>query len=350
MKAAPVWRAMEQSGSFEQVLVHTGQHYDRLMSDLLFEQLELPEPDFNLAVGPGTHGKQTGEVMMRLESLLLERPPNVVIVYGDVNSTMAAALTASKLHIPVAHVEAGLRSFDWTMPEEINRVVTDRVSQILLTPSHDADENLLREGATPRSIHRVGNVMIDSLLRCLPIANAASLVEPILGAAAEFVLVTLHRPATVDEPRLLKELVEALNTIAAQLPVLVPLHPRTRQRIDPAWVGSKDLHLIDPVGYLEFVDLERKARLVITDSGGVQEETAYLGVPCITVRDNTERPITIEVGTNTLVGRDPRRMLETARHLLHAPRRPHRVPELWDGHTGERIAAVLATELASAAA
>ena len=343
MKAAPVWRAMQDSGAFDQVLVHTGQHYDRLMSGLLFEQLQLPVPDLNLAVGPGSHATQTGEVMTRLEPLLAADPPDVLVVYGDVNSTMAAALTASKLHISVAHVEAGLRSFDRTMPEEINRIVTDRVAQFLLTPSADADENLRREGASADAIFRVGNVMIDSLMRCLPVADANAVLTTVFGnTSTPFVLVTLHRPATVDEPALLKSMIETLSRLAEECPVLVPLHPRTRQRMDPRWVSSAKLHIIDPIGYLEFIDLERKARLVITDSGGVQEETTYLGVPCITVRDNTERPITIQAGTNTLVGRDPKRMLDTAFNLLRSGSPSHRVPELWDGKTGERIAAVLA--------
>ena len=343
MKAAPVLRALASSGNIEQLLVHTGQHYDRPMSDLILQQLQVPQPDVNLGVGSATHTVQTAEVMTRLEPVLSEARPDVVIVYGDVNSTMAATITAAKLEIPVAHVEAGLRSYDRSMPEEINRMITDRLAQVLLTPSADADENLLREGTDPATIHRVGNVMIDSLIRCLPIADAREVLTRLgCGPDDPFVLVTLHRPATVDDPALLREMMDALSALAADIPVVVPLHPRTRARLDPQWTGSDQLKLLGPLGYLEFLDLERKARLVVTDSGGVQEETTYLGVPCITVRDNTERPITTTVGTNLVVGRDPRRMLSTARTILRDGARPHQVPELWDGRAAERIAEVLA--------
>jgi UDP-N-acetylglucosamine 2-epimerase (non-hydrolysing) len=337
MKAAPVLSAFTRRG-WEQLLVHTGQHYDELMSDLLFRQLELPAPDVNLGVGSGSHAQQTGAVMTAVEKLLLERRPGVVIVYGDVNSTMAAALAAAKLHVPVAHVEAGLRSFDRSMPEEINRLVTDQIADYLFTPSEDGDANLLREGVAREKIFRVGNVMIDTLIRCLPIADPSSVLAKLrLRADEPFVLVTLHRPANVDAPEPLAKLMAVLGEIAMRIPVVFPMHPRTRARAGHV-TRPPGLHLIDPVGYLEFLGLQKYARLVITDSGGVQEETTYLGVPCLTVRPNTERPITVTSGTNTLVGTDPTKLLEAARDHLSAKARQARIPPLWDGRAAERIA------------
>jgi len=339
MKAAPVLQALSRAG-VPQVLVHTGQHYDEAMSGRLFAQLGLPTPDVNLNVGSASHAQQTAAIMIGMEAQLLERRPRLVMVYGDVNSTVAAALVAAKINIPVAHVEAGLRSFDRTMPEEINRMVTDRLATLLFTPSADGDENLLREGTPPESIHRVGNVMIDSLLQCLPLASADHVLAAIgLAPPAPYVLVTLHRPATVDETGLLDGLLNSLRSLAERIPVVFPVHPRTKARIGDRAVAG--IHLIEPVGYLEFLALERDARLVITDSGGVQEETTFFKVPCITVRDNTERPVTITHGTNTLIGRDPDLLLETAHAKLDAPKGDGRIPELWDGHAADRIAAVV---------
>lgn len=342
MKAAPVLRALSAKTAVTQRLVHTGQHYDAAMSDRFFEQLRLPAPDVNLGVGSGSHAQQTADVMVRIEKELVQHTPALLIVYGDVNSTMAAALVAAKLHIPVAHVEAGLRSFDWTMPEEVNRVVTDRLASLLLTPSVDGDENLLREGANPASIRRIGNVMIDSLIASLPAAGAA---QPPAGTslsiAEPYVLATLHRPASVDDPLLLRRLLEVLSKIAEDTPVIFPVHPRTRAKIDVRWDLSPRLALCEPLDYLAFIALERQAALVITDSGGVQEETTFLGVPCLTVRDNTERPVTISNGTNRLIGRDPDAMLQAARETLHSPRPRYTVPELWDGRAGERAAAAI---------
>lgn len=341
MKAAPVWRAVAASGVVQR-LVHTGQHYGTAMSDRFFEQLDLPTPDVNLGVGSGSHAQQTAAVMTRLEAVLVADRPAVLVVYGDVNSTMAAALVAAKLGIPVAHVEAGLRSFDDSMPEEINRVVTDRLATLLLTPSPDADENLLREGIAPERIHRVGNVMIDSLVRVLPRADAAAALAHVgLATGDPFALVTLHRPATVDDEPVLRAVVEALTELAAELPVLFPVHPRTRARIRPEWTGNSRVVMLDPLGYLEFLALEQHARVVVTDSGGVQEETTYLGVPCVTVRDNTERPITVAQGSNVLVGRNPARMLEAARTAIQRSRRRLPPPDLWDGRAAERAADVL---------
>lgn len=341
MKAAPVVAEFARRG-WKQLLVHTGQHYDELMSDLLFKQLGLPAPDINLGVGSGSHAQQTGAVMTAVEKLLAERRPRVVVVYGDVNSTMAAALAAAKLHIPVAHVEAGLRSFDRSMPEEINRVVTDQVADYLFTPSADGDANLLREGVAGEKIFLVGNVMIDTLVRCLSIADASNVLSKMkLGLDDPYVLVTLHRPANVDTPEILAGLINVLGEIATRIPVVFPMHPRTRARIGD-FTRPPGLHLIDPVGYLEFVGLERGARLVVTDSGGVQEETTYLGVTCLTVRPNTERPVTITEGTNVLVGTDPAHLLRSAQEHLSAEKPCAKVPPLWDGHAAERIADVFA--------
>lgn len=341
MKAAPVLAEFRKRG-WPQMLIHTGQHYDELMSDLLFRQLELPEPDINLEVGSGTHAEQTAAVMTALEKVLTDQRPSVVVVYGDVNSTMAATLTAAKLHMPVAHVEAGLRSFDRTMPEEINRLVTDQLASYLFTPSPDGDENLLREGVKKDRIFRVGNVMIDTLVRCMPLADAATPLATLKMAPGDpFVLVTLHRPANVDAPALLDQTMFVLSEISRQMPVVFPMHPRTRARVGDRTRPST-LHLIEPVGYLQFLGLQQHARLVITDSGGVQEETTYLGVPCLTVRKNTERPVTITEGTNTLVGTDPKQLLRAALDQLSAPKTKAKVPELWDGRTAERIADVFA--------
>lgn len=345
MKAAPVLAAFQKRG-WPQMLIHTGQHYDELMSELQFRQLELPKPDVNLGAGSGTHAEQTASVMIGVEKTLMERRPNLLVVYGDVNSTMAAAITAAKLQIPVAHVEAGLRSFDRSMPEETNRLITDRLSTYLFTPSADGDENLLNEGADPKSIFRVGNVMIDTLIRCLPVADATKVLSPLgIRAGDPFILVTLHRPATVDDPALLESIVDVLATLAKTCPVVFPIHPRTRARLAAKWTSTPRLHIIDPVGYMEFLGMEKTAKLVITDSGGVQEETTYLQVPCLTVRDNTERPVTITSGTNALVGRDATRLLKAAQERLANPSKPAKIPELWDGHAAERMADVIGSNL-----
>lgn len=338
MKAAPVIAALETLG-VPQRLIHTGQHYDSAMSDLFFNQLGLPKPDVHLGVGSGSHAQQTAAVLEGIEKALVAERPKMLVVYGDVNSTMAATLAAAKLLVPVAHVEAGLRSFDRTMPEEINRIVTDTLASLLFTPSPDGDENLKREGVAGK-IYRVGNVMIDTLVRLLPKADAKGIAPP-----QPYVLVTLHRPATVDSPEVLEGVIGALATIAKEFPIVFPVHPRTRARLDQKWLSTPGMHFIEPVGYLEFLALERDARLVITDSGGVQEETTYLGVPCITVRDSTERPITATAGTNVVIGRDPARMLSTARERLAQPPARKSPPELWDGHAAERIAAILQTEI-----
>jgi UDP-N-acetylglucosamine 2-epimerase (non-hydrolysing) len=344
MKMAAVHRAAE--GRIEQTIVHTGQHYDAAMSQVFFEQLGVPPPTVDLEVGSGTHAVQTAAVMTRLEPVLDARRPDLVVVYGDVNSTLAAALVCSKLGLPVAHVEAGLRSRDRTMPEEINRLVTDTLSDILFTPSTDADANLAAEGIPTARVHRVGNVMIDTLVRLLPATEPERLCRR-LGLARPFVLVTLHRPANVDDPAALGPLVDALVELTDSVDVVFPVHPRTRAALARlAGAPPAALRLLEPLGYLEFLALERRAALVVTDSGGIQEETSFLGVPCLTVRDNTERPITVEQGTNFLVGRDPERLRREARRALAAPRRQAPRLPLWDGRAAERIVDVLASRTA----
>jgi len=352
MKAAPVLRALASTTGVRQTLVHTGQHYDSAMSGIFFQQLGMPEPDRNLGVGSGSHAQQTAAIMTAFEPVLLESKPDLVLVYGDVNSTVAAALVCSKLGVRVGHVEAGLRSRDRSMPEEINRLLTDQISNLLFTPSADGDQNLLHEGITREKIHLVGNVMIDTLLRLLPRA-----IECFpSGVASPYALVTLHRPANVDDLPWLRNLLDTLADFSAQLNIVFPVHPRTRQRLNEIGVagnGGSRVHLLEPLPYLEFLALQTRASVVITDSGGIQEETTFLGVPCLTVRENTERPITLTHGTNQLVGRDMRRLRETAAEILGrnsttAGPDPDRVP-LWDGHAAERIAAVVLQERSEAA-
>lgn len=347
MKVAPVHRALAAYPTVRQLLVHTGQHYDLNMSDIFFRQLGLPAPDINLEVGSGSHAVQTAQIMMRFEATVLKEKPDLVLVYGDVNSTVAAALVCAKLGIPVGHVEAGLRSFDRAMPEEINRLMTDQIADYLFTPSQDGDQNLLREGVAPGKIHFVGNVMIDTLVRLLPEAGSLwpRLSSDLRLAAGGYCLVTLHRPSNVDDPAMLARIMDALGEISVALPIVFPIHPRTRERLatNNIKIGENGyLQLTDPIGYLDFLCLQQRARLVITDSGGIQEETTYLNVPCLTVRENTERPVTVEMGTNTLVGQDMARLREETRRNLAGQARRGEIPPLWDGQAAERIAAVVA--------
>ena len=337
MKAAPVIRALQKRDHVRQSLVHTGQHYDANMSDVFFQQLGIPAPDVNLGVGSGSHARQTAEIMMALEQVLLERRPEIVLVYGDVNSTVAAAMVCAKLLIDIAHVEAGLRSFDRTMPEEVNRIVTDRLAQILFTPSEDADLNLSAEGVEADKIQRVGNVMIDSLVQLLPAAAAV----PKNGLPDRFALVTLHRPSNVDDSATLRGILETLLDVSANLQIVFPIHPRTRQRMATLDANFANLHLLEPLPYIEFVSLQQRATVVITDSGGIQEETTYLGVPCLTLRDNTERPITVEMGTNVLIGQDATRLRSEVSKILSGKGKVGTIPPLWDGHAADRIADVL---------
>jgi UDP-N-acetylglucosamine 2-epimerase (non-hydrolysing) len=337
MKAAPVMRALNEHRGVRQSLVHTGQHYDSNMSDVFFSQLDIPAPDVNLDVGSGSHARQTAEIMSRIEPVLLERKPDMVLVYGDVNSTVAAALVCSKLLIPIAHIEAGLRSFDRSMPEEVNRIVTDRLADLLFTPSADGDQNLQAEGVEVGKIHFVGNVMIDSLIRLLPSAMAS----PKDGLPDEYALVTLHRPSNVDNSATLKNILEALLEVSAQLHVIFPVHPRTRQRMASIGLNATNLHLSEPLPYIEFLALQRRAKVVITDSGGIQEETTYLGVPCLTLRKNTERPITVDLGTNVLVGQEVGKLRSELTKILEGNAKSGVIPPLWDGNAGERIAEIL---------
>lgn len=351
MKVAPVMAALGRYEQAEQLLVHTGQHYDPNMSDVFFRQLGLPEPDVNLEVGSGSHAVQTAQIMTRFEAFVQEHRPDLVLVYGDVNSTMATTLVCAKLHVAVGHVEAGLRSFDRTMPEEINRLVTDQIADLLFTPSHDGDEHLLREGVAPEKIHFVGNVMIDTLVRLLPEAEARwpALADRFGVEPERYGLVTLHRPSNVDDPGALREIFETLGRLGERLPLIFPVHPRTRQRLETLGLTlpAEQVRLIEPVGYLDFLALQRYARLAITDSGGVQEETTYLGIPCLTIRENTERPVTITEGTNTLIGRDMPLLEHHVARILDGQGKQGTVPEGWDGRAGERIAAFVMNEAAA---
>ncbi len=343
MKVAPVLRACAARG-FEQRLVHTGQHYDPLMSDVFFRDLGLPEPDVHLGVGSGTHAAMTARCMLAFEEALGRLPrPDWVVVPGDVNSTLAAALVAVKAGVRVAHLEAGLRSFDRTMPEELNRVATDHLADLLLTPSADADENLAREGIPAARVARVGNVMIDSLLASLPAARARGVPERLGLTPGRYAVLTLHRPSNVDDPATLGRLLTALARIAERVPVIFPVHPRTRGRLSERAVAPRAaaLRLVEPMGYLEFLSLTSRAGLILTDSGGLQEESTALGVPCLTLRENTERPITVAEGTNVVVGTDPERILPEAAAALEGRGKRGRRPELWDGHAAERVAAAL---------
>jgi UDP-N-acetylglucosamine 2-epimerase (non-hydrolysing) len=337
IKAAPVLRALSSRAGAQQILVHTGQHYDKNLSDVFFEQLGIPQPEFNLEVGSGSHAAQTAEIMRRFESVALEQKPEVVVVYGDVNSTMAAALVCSKLLVPVAHVESGLRSFDRTMPEEINRLVTDRLSDFLFTPSADGDQNLANEGVAKDKIFCVGNVMIDTLVTLLPMAERC----PKNGLPERYALVTLHRPSNVDDSATLQRILRSLAEVSEQLAVVFPAHPRTQRRITEFGAKVEKLHIIDPVPYIEFLALQKRAAVVITDSGGIQEETTYLGVPCLTVRNNTERPVTTILGTNVLVGQEGERLAAELAKILSGQAKRGSIPPLWDGHAGERIAKLL---------
>lgn len=346
MKIAPIISALEKYANVEQLLVHTGQHYDQAMSQVFFEDLGIPRPNVNLGMGSDQHGSPTGKMMLELRPVLAELRPDCVVVVGDVNSTMAAALAAAKLEIPCAHVEAGLRSFDRSMPEEVNRVFTDRVASLLLTPSADADENLLAEGVPRNAIHRVGNVMIDTLLSHLDRARRRPVLASLGLMPGSYALATLHRPSNVDDPVVLESLLTTLEWIQERVTVVLPLHPRTRKRLkersllDRA-IAMPKLSLIEPLGYLDFLCLTASSKFVLTDSGGLQEETTVLEIPCLTLRTCTERPVTVSVGTNTVVGPNPERIRDSVEQILAGNGKRGSVPELWDGRASQRTAAVL---------
>jgi UDP-N-acetylglucosamine 2-epimerase (non-hydrolysing) len=345
MKVAPIVEAMKRRAEeFAPLVVHTGQHYDAQMSDAFFRDLGLPRPDVYLGIGPGSHAVQTAAVMQSFEPVVLEQKPDWVLVVGDVNSTIACALVCAKLQVKVAHVEAGLRSRDRTMPEEINRLLTDQIADLLLTPSQDADENLKAEGIPRERIRFVGNVMIDSLFNQLKHAGDSTVREDLGIAGKDYAALTLHRPSNVDDPATFRRILDALSQIGKRLPVIFPVHPRTRARINE--FGFTDLieragglRLIEPLGYLDFLRLYSGASLVLTDSGGLQEETTALGISCLTLRENTERPITVELGTNIIVGTSTEKITQAAAKVLDTPpsKDAARLPPLWDGHTADRI-------------
>lgn len=351
MKIAPVMAAMKKSRAFDLHLVHTGQHYDAAMNHQYFEALDIPRPDTNLEVGSASHAVQTAEIMRRFEPVLDQESPAAVLVVGDVNSTLACALVAAKKGVPVAHVEAGLRSYDRAMPEEINRVLTDQISDLLFTTERGARDNLLREGIEASRIHFVGNVMIDTLHHNLKQAVPPAQIIQLAGKGdfpagrGEYAVLTLHRPSNVDDAAILKNLLTTVREISLRVPVIFPMHPRTRTMIEQFSLHSilavPSILSLPPTGYLEMLGLMKDARLVLTDSGGIQEETTALGVPCITLRNNTERPITVDEGTNTVVGQDPKRILAAFDDIVRQGGKAGRIPELWDGQASLRIAAVM---------
>jgi UDP-N-acetylglucosamine 2-epimerase (non-hydrolysing) len=342
MKIAPVMQALRPFGGIRQVLVNTGQHYDEAMAGGFLKELGLPRPDRDLGVGSASHAVQTAKVMIAFEAICLADRPDLVVVVGDVNSTMAASVVAAKLVIPIAHIEAGLRSFDRTMPEEINRIVTDRLADLLLTPSRDGNDNLLAEGTAPEKIHFVGNVMIDTLRRHLPIARLARIRDRIAVEDKAYAVLTLHRPSNVDRRETFQSIIEAVRVVAGRMPVVFPVHPRTRSRLQEFGLGS-DLNgviLTEPLGYIDFLSLTSHARLILTDSGGLQEESTALGIPCLTLRENTERPVTVTHGTNRVVGTRTADIVSGFEQALTQAAEAT-VPELWDGHAAERIADVI---------
>lgn len=350
MKIAPIMAAYREAPDIEPLLVHTGQHYDEKMSDLFFRQLGIPEPDLNLGVGSGSHARQTAAVMTAFEDVLLEHRPDAVLVVGDVNSTIACGLTAVKLGARLIHVEAGLRSRDRAMPEEINRVLTDAISDLLFCTEQSGVDNLLAEGVAPDKIHLVGNVMIDTLLKNRKQADASDVLERLGLEPQGYAVLTLHRPSNVDDPEALTRLLEALETIQRELPVIFPIHPRTRANLARFGLARRaealpGLRLLEPVGYLDFLKLTAAARLMLSDSGGIQEETTILGVPCLTLRENTERPVTAELGTNRLVGSDPARILGAFREVMDGAWRTPQPPPLWDGQAAGRIVRILTERL-----
>jgi UDP-N-acetylglucosamine 2-epimerase (non-hydrolysing) len=349
MKVAPLHRAfLKYSDKVQHLICHTGQHYDENMSKIFFDDLELPKPDFYLGVGSGSHAEQTGRIMIEFEKILLEKKPDLIVVVGDVNSTIACTLTAAKLHIKTAHVEAGLRSFDRKMPEELNRLLTDQISDFLFVTEKSGLENLKKDGIPDEKVFFVGNVMIDSLAYFLSKAQRSDALEKYNLGPSNYVLVTLHRPSNVDSKEQLDKILNMLNSIAQKRKIIFPIHPRTKSNIDRYSLLNKidpNVILCDPIGYIDFLNLLRNSELVITDSGGIQEETTYLGVQCITVRESTERPITVEIGTNHLVGNDFKKAEITANNILNGSSKKGTIPNLWDGKAAERISEIIVSKL-----
>jgi len=346
MKIAPLVAEMARHADIEQTLLHTGQHYDEAMSQVFFDELGIPRPDIYLGVGSKTHARQTAQIMTAFEDVILANRPDLVVVVGDVNSTLACTVTAAKLWVPVAHVEAGLRSNDRKMPEEINRLVTDVLSDLLFTTSRDADENLIREGIAPEKIHFVGNVMIDTLYAQRARAQNLHTPQNFGLAPGDYALLTLHRPSNVDDPETFAGILEALTTIQRDIPILFPAHPRTRKQVEKFGFQARleaapSLQVVEPLSYLQILDVMMHAKLVLTDSGGLQEETTIFGIPCLTIRENTERPVTLIEGTNILVGTNPHRILAETQRILAGESKAGRIPELWDGHASERIVKII---------
>ncbi len=349
MKVAPLHRAFRPyKDKIQHLICHTGQHYDEKMSKIFFDDLELPRPDFYLGVGSGSHAQQTGKIMIEFEKVLLEEKPDLIIVVGDVNSTIACSLTASKLQIPTAHVEAGLRSFDRTMPEEINRILTDSISEYLFVTEKSGLTNLKNEGVPESKVYFTGNVMIDSLVHFLPKTNGTNVMSKFDAAPGNYVLVTLHRPSNVDHREQLSSLIDLLNSIGAMRRVIFPIHPRTSKNMEKFGLKNRlnsNVLLTEPIGYLDFLTLIKNAELILTDSGGIQEESTYLGIQCVTVRKTTERPVTVEIGTNHLVGDNYKNAEQVSKEILSGKKKAGKIPEKWDGKAAGRICEIIASSL-----
>jgi len=347
MKVAPLYREfLKHKNEVNHIIVHTGQHYDEKMSKIFFDDLELPKPDIYLGIGSGSHSVQTAKIMMEFEQIILDQKPDLVIVVGDVNSTMACSIVASKMLVPLVHVEAGLRSFDNTMPEEINRKVTDVLADMLFITEKSGIENLSNEGVNSEKVHFVGNVMIDSLVQYKEKSKQSTLLNELDLNPNQYILVTLHRPSNVDQKENLEKILSIFEGFISNLPIVFPMHPRTQKNISVFGLKERfdnlpNVKIVDPVGYLDFINLMANSKLILTDSGGIQEETTYLGIPCITMRDNTERPITVEVGSNYLIGLNVEKVISTGNEILSGKMKNHRIPELWDGKAAERIVKIL---------
>lgn len=346
MKIAPIYDEIKKHQGFNPIIVHTGQHYDENMSKIFFDQLSIPKPDINLGVGSASHARQTAEIMIRFEDVLLKEKPGLVMVVGDVNSTIACSLVAAKMHIPVAHIEAGLRSHNWNMPEEINRILTDRLSDYLFTTCKDANENLIKEGINKRKIYFVGNVMIDTLLKNKELAKKSKILEKLKLRKGKYAVLTLHRPSNVDSKENLTKILETIEEIQRQIKIIYPAHPRAQKQINKFSLidqikEMENFHIIDPLGYLDFLWLMMNAKFVLTDSGGIQEETTILDIPCLTLRRETERPITVTQGTNVVVGNNKKKIIEESLRILRGNFKHGKTPELWDGKAAVRIVKII---------